>query len=299
MQKNDYLWKGILEDIFDDFLRFFYPDADDLFDFSKGFEYLDKELEQLFPPEDDQFETRFVDKLVKVYRKNGREEWILVHIEIQGYADKNFPERIYQYYSRIYDKYGKDITAIAIFTDDQASFHPDTFEQECLGTKLTFVFNTYKILNQSETELQASDSPFAFVALTVKNSLKSKKIDEQQLYDLKYDLLKHLLSKKIDKGKIHALMNFLKFYIRFENRELDRNFEKVTEALTQNKKTMGIEELIYERAKQEGMLEERKRKDIELAEKNREIARYLKKSGVDIKIISESTGLSNSEIEKL
>ena len=51
MKHNDILWKATLEDLFDDFLRFFYPDADQLFDLEKGFEYLDKELEQLFPPE--------------------------------------------------------------------------------------------------------------------------------------------------------------------------------------------------------------------------------------------------------
>jgi hypothetical protein len=51
MQRNDILWKAALEDLFHDFLRFFYPEADDLFDLGKGFEYLDKELEQLFPPE--------------------------------------------------------------------------------------------------------------------------------------------------------------------------------------------------------------------------------------------------------
>lgn len=52
MQRDDTLWKSILEDIFEDFLLFFYPDACSFFDFSKDFEYLDKELEQLFPPED-------------------------------------------------------------------------------------------------------------------------------------------------------------------------------------------------------------------------------------------------------
>jgi hypothetical protein len=32
MKRNDILWKAALEDLFDDFLRFFYPDADQLFD---------------------------------------------------------------------------------------------------------------------------------------------------------------------------------------------------------------------------------------------------------------------------
>ena len=35
-QVNDYLWKGVLEDVFDDFLRFMHPDADKIFDFERG-----------------------------------------------------------------------------------------------------------------------------------------------------------------------------------------------------------------------------------------------------------------------
>ncbi|WP_223833795.1 RpnC/YadD family protein [Spirosoma profusum] len=102
------MWKAILEDVFDDFLRFFYPNADDLFDFDKGFGYLDKELEQLFPPEQDTYQPRYVDKLVKVFtQKAGKpiEQWILVHIEVQGYKDPHFAERMFQYYYRIFDKY--------------------------------------------------------------------------------------------------------------------------------------------------------------------------------------------------
>jgi hypothetical protein len=70
------LWKAALEDLFDDFLRFFYPEADQLFDLEKDFEYLDKELEQLFPPDQDKYAPRYVDKLVKVFTKQGTEEWI-------------------------------------------------------------------------------------------------------------------------------------------------------------------------------------------------------------------------------
>ena len=88
MKRDDNLWKAILEDVFDDFLTFFYPDSGQLFDLDKGFEYLNKELEQLFPPEEDIYALRFVDKFVKVYTRQGTEQWILVHVEVQGYADE-------------------------------------------------------------------------------------------------------------------------------------------------------------------------------------------------------------------
>ena len=49
------------------------------------------------------------------------------------------------------------------------------------------------------------------------------------------------------------------------------------------------------------MLEEERRLGIEEGEKNKaiSIARNFKKAGIDIKIISENTGLSIEEIEKL
>jgi len=37
MKRNDLLWKAALEDFFDDFLRFLYPAADEIFDLEKGF----------------------------------------------------------------------------------------------------------------------------------------------------------------------------------------------------------------------------------------------------------------------
>ncbi|MDM8173220.1 MULTISPECIES: hypothetical protein [Olivibacter] len=35
-KKDDLLWKGILEEIFDDFLRFMHPKADEIYDLKKG-----------------------------------------------------------------------------------------------------------------------------------------------------------------------------------------------------------------------------------------------------------------------
>jgi len=162
MKRNDLLWKGVVEDLFDDFLRFFYPDADELFDFNKGFEYLDKELDQLFPPDADNYAPRYVDKLVKVFTRKGDEEWILVHVEVQGYTDQDFAKRMFQYYYRILDQYDKPITAFAIFADTNKSFHPKHYERIFLGTRVYYAYNTYKITDQNDGELDASNNPFAW-----------------------------------------------------------------------------------------------------------------------------------------
>ncbi len=92
-RKNDILWKGMLEEVFDDLLRFVFPNADRTFDMKQGFEFLDKELAEMYPEPDKKSDTKFVDKLVKVYHKNGSEEWVLCHIEVQGSNDKQFAKR--------------------------------------------------------------------------------------------------------------------------------------------------------------------------------------------------------------
>jgi hypothetical protein len=175
MKRDDMLWKAILEDVFDDFLVFFYSEADRLFDIPRGFEFLDKELEELFPPESDS-NVKFVDKLVKVFLKDGQEKWILVHVEVQGYRDPSFEERMFTYYYRIKDRYQHDITDWAIFTDNNPIYHPTEFKSEFLGTCLSYKFNTYKVMGQDENDLRKSVNPFSIIILTVLLENKKEQI---------------------------------------------------------------------------------------------------------------------------
>lgn len=300
MNRNDILWKGALEDLFDDFLKFFYPNADELFDLGKGFEYLDKELDQLFPPANDNYAPRYVDKLVKVFTKAGQEEWILIHIEVQGQSDRDFAKRMFKYYNRIFDQYDRPITAFAIFTDANKNFHPNHYRRDLLGTKVYYEYNTFKIVEQDDTVLAASNNPFAMVVLSAKLMLSKQKTNDEQLFARAYDLVKLLLSKHISKGKIRNVMNFLKYYIRFENPEMIGKFESEIALLTERSITMGIEELIIDRARKEGILEGREEGIEEGVKKNqRENALKMKQSGFDIKIIADITGLSLAEIKKL
>ena len=48
-KKNDILLKSAFEEAFPDLLRFFFDKADIIFDIERGFEFLDKELSELFP----------------------------------------------------------------------------------------------------------------------------------------------------------------------------------------------------------------------------------------------------------
>lgn len=285
MQRDDTLWKSILEDIFEDFLLFFYPDAGSFFDFSRDFEYLDKELEQLFPPEDNSYQTRFVDKLVKVHCRNGDNEWILVHVEVQGYHDPDFGRRMFTYYSRILDKYDKPITAFAIFTESNAAFKPCEYHREFMGTSVLYRYNAFKILEQDEEMLGQSDNPFAIVALTVKVVLKRKCITDDELLSLKIEIAKNLLERKLSKTKIRRLLGFLRLYIRFENRESGVKFEEAVDHLIQENTSMGIEELVKSAFKEEFAIETTEN--------------LLRESSFSIEKIARIVGVSTEFVQKL
>ena len=118
-RKSDILWKVILEEVFPDLLRFIYPDADNVYNMERGFEFLDKELAELNPQPDEEKDSRFADKLVKVYHRDGVEEWVLLHVEVQGDThDRDaFAERMYTYFYRIRDRNPvRLVSALAICT---------------------------------------------------------------------------------------------------------------------------------------------------------------------------------------
>lgn len=203
MKQDDMLWKGILESTIGDFLCFFFPDADSVFDLSRGFRFLDKELSRLFP-HSDSAASKFVDKLVKVYTRNGQEEWLLLHIEVQGYKDPLFEERMFTYFYRIRDKYHKFVSAIAVLTDRHDDFRPSVYRYECLGTELTYRFNAYKIADQDELSLLNNPNPFAIVILTALLSIRQHKMDDLELMVRKMDLVRNLLRRNLPPARSGA-----------------------------------------------------------------------------------------------
>ena len=253
-KKDDALLKAAFEELFPYLLRFCFPDADKIFDFRKGFVFLDKELTELFPELKKQGGSRFVDMLVKTFLKNGKEEWILVHIEIQGGSIKGFPKRMFQYWYRIYDRYGVDITALAIFTGSKRQQHPDTFHKTFMGTEIIYRYNAYHIFDHSEAELLAMDNPFALIVLAAQKALLLGKVPEEALADHRLTVARALIhSKKFSHNKIKRLLLFLKNFIYIGNEEINRKFDNQIEQLTGGTVTMDIIETIKKIEREEGI----------------------------------------------
>jgi len=253
-QRDDRLWKHVLEELFEDFLSFFFPEAGEIVDLSRGVEYLDKEFDQFLSAEEKDAGVRHVDKLVRVYLKNGKERYLPIHIEVQGQKGKeDFSGRMHRCWCRIKDKYGVPVTALAILTDSSKSFRPSVYTEECMGTLTWFKFNSYKVLDQDEEALRANPNPFALIILTTLLTIKSKKKGDAALLSIKRRLVREMLARNLDRERRKAVFNFLSHFVHFKEKEAEQAFKEDVQKLTNNKIIMGTEEYLLEKARTEGM----------------------------------------------
>ncbi|WP_293942678.1 MULTISPECIES: hypothetical protein [unclassified Sphingobacterium] len=297
---DDQLWKSILEQTFAHFLEFFFEDAASIFDLSKPFDYLDKEFESLFPPEPNGKGVRFVDKLVKVYLKEGGEQFVLCHIEVQSSRGKgDLAERMFRYYYKISDKYQVPISAIAILTDDSRTYHPSAYIKEFMGTILHYRFSSYKVLHQDEVALRSNSNPFSVVVLTTLLAITNKNISDDKLKDIKHDLYEQMMSRKMDKKTRQGLYDFLTYYVSFQKQENFYIFEKEVENKLGRSNIMGTQEYLLDKAEKQGIEKGRLEERAKLKAEKRTIALEFKKMGLPVADIAKGTGLSIEEIEKL
>ena len=86
-------WKEAIENLFEDFMTFFFPNYAAEIDWLKPYEFLDKELEKIV--RDAEIGRRYADKLVKVWLKTGESIEVFIHIEVQKESEPGFPERMW------------------------------------------------------------------------------------------------------------------------------------------------------------------------------------------------------------
>ena len=113
-------WKEAIGAYFQPFMALFFPAVHALIDWDRPYEFLDAELQKITG--DANFGRRYADRLVKVYQADGAEVWLLIHVEVQGRTNASFPARMFQYYYRIYDRYGGvEILSLAVVTNETSA----------------------------------------------------------------------------------------------------------------------------------------------------------------------------------
>ncbi len=165
-------WKIALEQYFQAFMAFYFPAAYAQIDWTFQHEFLDKELQAI--AKDALVGTRHVDKLVKVRRLSGEEDWLCIHLEVQVSRQAEFARRMFIYHYRIFDLYGKPAVSMALLGDDSPTWLPAKYGHAAMGCKLDFEFPIVKLLHYTEQEAELEDNPNPFALLSLAY-LKSKR----------------------------------------------------------------------------------------------------------------------------
>ncbi len=255
-QDYDSPWKDILDLQFEEFMAFFFPEAHAQINWRAGHEFLDKELQKITL--DAVLGRRMVDKLVKVYLRDGSEQWVLVHVEVQTQRAIGFPERMFVYHYRIRDRFGARCATFGILADDDPDWRPGEFHDELLGTELVMRFRTAKFTDY-EADLQtleSDDNPFALVVLA-HAGVKATKSDSNSRLDWKFRLTRRLFEQGYDRQKIIDLYRFID-WVMLLPRELGLEYERRVDEYQEEHKVeylTSMERRAMERGRQAGIVE--------------------------------------------
>jgi hypothetical protein len=201
-------WKEALTRFLPAFLAFSFPDLHAAIDWGRGYEVLDKELQQVV--REAELGKRLADALFKVWLADGREAWVLIHVEVQSQPDDDFPERMFVYHYRIYDRFRRPVVSLAVLGDDQAGWRPNQFGYSLGGCTLRLEFPVVKLLDYTgrEAELEADPNLFAPVVLAHLKTLETRE-DPGARRAWKVRLLKGLLERGLSAEEIRQLFRLI------------------------------------------------------------------------------------------
>jgi len=209
-QRADYdnPWKEALGLYFQPFMAFFFPQIEANIDWNRGYEFLDKEFQQVV--RDAEIGRIYADKLVKVWQRDGSEIWVLIHVEVQSQVQSDFPERMYVYNYRIFDMYRRPVVSLAVLSDDHDEWRPDSYSYALWGCRISLEFPMVKLLDYQtrSTLLSESTNPFAVIVAAHLTTQQTSQ-DPQGRYLGKLRLAKSLYQRGYSRQDILELFRLI------------------------------------------------------------------------------------------
>ena len=206
-------WKDAVEHYFPELMAFYFPMAYAEIDWSKEHVFLDQELRAIV--QDAELGKRYVDKLVRVILLTGDENWIYIHIEVQGSQQAEFAKRMFVYNYRIYDRFDRPVASMAVLADENKHWKPTAFGFEVLGCQHSLTFPVAKLTDYADRvdELLAIDNAFALITAAHILTQRTRK-ESQARYEAKLRLVRLLYERQWDKQRIIDLFEVVDWLMK-------------------------------------------------------------------------------------
>jgi hypothetical protein len=217
-------WKEALELFLEPCTALLFPEVHAGVDWRPGYRSLDQELQRVV--REAKVGRRLADKLFQVWRSDGSEAWLLVHIEVQGRRERAFPERMLVYAYRIYDRHRRPVASLAVLYDESPAWRPDRFEVGLWGSALGVRFVTAKLLDWRgrEEELERSPNPFAALVLA-HLAAQATRDSPAQRERSKLRLVKGLYRRGLSAERVRQLFRLIDWMVQLPE-ELQEEFQE-------------------------------------------------------------------------
>lgn len=206
-------WKDAVTRYFPEFMAFYFHEAYTEIDWQRPHVFLEQELAQVV--RDAELGNRRVDKLVRVSKCGGGEEWVFVHIDVQSAFDRHFAERVFTYNYRIDDRYRRPVASLALLADGRSNWRPSHFGYAAFGCETGIRFPSVK-LNDFAPELdRLLLHPNVFALVTAAHLLTQQtKGRDVQRHEAKWRLSRMLYERDWDRQRVVDLFNIIDWMMR-------------------------------------------------------------------------------------
>ncbi|MCW5559110.1 MAG: transposase [Verrucomicrobiae bacterium] len=215
---SDSPWKDTLEHFLRFFLALCFPQIEAAIDWSRGFVFMDKELQAIAP---NTRSTRlYVDKLVKLWRKDGHPQWVFLHLEVQSQFLARLAERVFRYHCRLSEAYGEPVVSLVVLADPHPKWRPQTYQFDLWGCQVHFQFPVCKLLDLSETMLEEASetNPVALLILAHRAAQRTRR-DPPGRRVRKWTLIRQLYERGWEKKDVLEMYRLMDWMLRLPAEE--------------------------------------------------------------------------------
>ena len=152
---------------------------------------------------------RWADALIGVTGRDGQEDWVLVHVEVQGVGKPDFAQRMFVYNYRLYDRHGRPVVSLAVL-GEPASGAFGEFGYQRWGCRMGLRFPVVSLSDWRArwAELDASANPFAVVTQAHLKAQETAGSDAAR-YRAKLTLIRSLYRRGYQRADILELLRFI------------------------------------------------------------------------------------------
>ncbi|MFM9330351.1 Rpn family recombination-promoting nuclease/putative transposase [Paenibacillus mesotrionivorans] len=202
MTDHDALYKELLRNFFREFMELFFPETAEQINFA-SVEFLSEEVVVDIAGGT----KKRLDVLVKTRLKQ-EQAFILVHQEPQAYYQEEFPERMFIYTARLYEKYRLRVLPIAIISHKRQIPEPDTFGWELPHLEvLRFRYHRLHLRKLNWRDFVHSGNPVAAALLS------SMGYNEEEKIRLKLEFIGMMTRLQLDPARMELLAVFFDAYL--------------------------------------------------------------------------------------